>query len=201
MPNPFKKLAKTKTKAPKKSDIPEITDVDEDLSKSVREWIAADIKMKDAEASKKMAEAPILDKACEAHGEICLDEKEYHSSIKLLTNEGNLLVSFANKYSNVATDNEEELRQIYGDEYDRYFNEKTTVTLTPAAMEDEKFVAMLSDKLGPEKFARYFNVTEHLEVAKSYHENRMTDKVLAGKHQMAVDAGLIKCNKPSVKKV
>ena len=198
----FKAAAKKAVPTKAKDAIPEF--INNNLRKNVELFLNAKKNKKKAESQTKLAEPNIIKAAMAERVEVCTKAGRYFSSIKATANGENgappltVTVKFANKYSKIPTDREEDLREIYGDDYDKYFKEATTATLTPIAMDDESFIEIVMKAIGPENFSRYFNVEQTIEVKKTYHELRVMDKELAAKHKIADTKGLIKCNKPSV---
>lgn len=192
----FKKLAKKKSPTKKKNSHPEFED--ESLAPNIESFYEAKKNEKTAKAKARKAEQLIIEKATEQRGTWCSSQGRYESSVKMEAGGQKVTIKFPNRYSKISTDEKDALEEIFGDDTDRYFQERTTVELTPEAMADEEFVGQIMEALGEEKFGRYFNVEEHLEVSKHYHENRVTDPQLGAKHQEAADAGLVRVTKPSV---
>jgi hypothetical protein len=192
----FKKLAKKTPVKAKKNAHPEFED--DSLSPNIDAFYQAKKNEKTAKAQARKAEQLILEKATARRGDWCASQGRYESSVKMEAGGKKVTVKFPNRYSKIPTDEMDSLAEIYGDDASRYFKEKTVVELTNEALNDEEFVNGVMEAIGEEKFGRYFNVSEHLEVAKAYHEDRVTNPKLAEKHQEAVDQGLVKPTKPSV---
>lgn len=193
----LKKLAKKKT-TKKKNTTPELVLEDEMLIKRQKDWLDAKKREKTAKADLKKNETDLIEAASNARVEHCTRAGKYESSHKVVHDDNKITVKFPNRYSKIDCEHEEDLREIYEDDYNQYFKEKTEAIMTQAAVEDEEFIQTIMDAIGEEKFSRYFNVNSHIEVVKSYHENRVTNKNLAQKHQEAADAGLVSCTKPSL---
>lgn len=199
----FKAAAKKAAPSKSKDASPEF--VNNDLRRNIELFLNAKKEEKKAKAQIKLAEPQILKAATAERIEVCKKADKYFSSIKATANGDDgkspltVTISFSNKYSKITTDCEDDLKKIYGDQYDSYFKEVTVATLTPIAMSDGDFISKITDAIGAENFARYFNVEQRIDVKKTYHEHRIVDDGLAVKHETAVNAGLVKCNKPSVK--
>lgn len=199
----FKKVAKKKKTTKKKDEKPKIK-VTGPLRPAHKKWLEGKSKEKDGKAAIKKNEGLLLPFAMEEHLKACQQVDKYYSSIKLIREdedgeEHSLTVSFTNKYSEIPCENEESLREIYGDEYDRFFREETQVALSDAALKDDSFTDKLVEIVGEENFERYFNVKTFIKPIPEYHESRVRNSDLAEMHQRAVDDDLIKCNKPSIK--
>jgi hypothetical protein len=189
---------KTPASKKKKNTTPELELVDESLIKRQADWLDAKKREKKAKADLKKAETDLIEAASEARVNHCTREGKYESSHKIVYKDSKITVKFPNRYSKIDCENKEDLRDIFEDDYNRYFKDKTTATLTQAAVDDDEFIETLVGAIGEDKFARYFEVSSHIEVAKSYHENRAINKALAEKHQEAFNSGLVNCTKPSL---
>lgn len=198
----FKKVAKKSSSKKKKDEAPEFT-VSGVLASAHRKWLDGKAKEKDGKATIKKNEGLLLPKAEEEHLKVCQSQDKYYSSIKIVRDEDGkerkLTVSFTNKYSEIPTDSEDDLREIYGGSYDTYFKEQTKVALSDKALNDDSFTDRLVEIVGEEEFEKYFEVKNFIKPTSEYHEHRMRHKDLAKMHQRAVDEGLVKCNKPSIK--
>lgn len=193
----LKRMAKKKKAPTKKKNAKPILE-DESLHKNIKDFLGAKKKQKEAKAEISRAEGAIINSAEKARVEHCTRTGKYESSHKVTASTGTVTVKFPNRYSKIPNDDEDALREVYEDDYDRYFREKTEVTMTEAAMNDEEFIEDMMERLGEETFERYFDVTSHIEPTKAYHEQRVTDASLADKHQEAVDQGLVAPTKPSL---
>lgn len=193
----LKRMAKKKPAAKKKNAKPETQA--EGLHQNIKDFLDAKKQAKTAKTNIARAEGAIIKAAEEARIENCTRTGKYESSHKVSASTGTVTVKFPNRYSKIDPDDEESLKEVYGEgNYERYFREQTEVTMTQAAMDDEKFIEEMMEILGEEKFGRYFDVSTHIEPTKAYHEQRVVDKQLAEKHQEAVDQGLVSCTKPSL---
>jgi hypothetical protein len=190
-------MAKKKKAPTKKSSSKPVLE-DESLHKNIDDFLGAKKKQKEAKAEIARAEGAIISAAEKARVEHCTRTGKYESSHKVQASTGTVTVKFPNRYSKIPSGDEESLREIYDDDYDTYFREKTDVTMTEAAMNDEKFIEDMMEQLGEETFERYFEITSHIEPTKAYHEQRVTNEGLAEKHQEAVDQGLVNPTKPGL---
>ena len=193
----LKRMAKKKKAPTKKSNSKPVLE-DESLHQNIGDFLDAKKKQKEAKAEISRAEGKIIEAAEKARVEHCTRTGKYESSHKVTASTGTVTVKFPNRYSKIPSEDEGNLREIYEDDYDRYFREKTTATMTEAAMNDEKFIEDMIEQLGEETFERYFEVTSHIEPTKAYHEQRVTNPGLADKHQEAVDQGLVTPTKPGL---
>lgn len=204
--NIFKKVAKKnkKKKTSNKSSVPEFEIDDDELKKAHDNWLKGKADSKDAKARISRSEGLLLPIAVEEHQKFCQANEKYVSSVKIVKKEEDseekITCSFTNRYSPIDSDHEDHLREIYGDnDFERYFKERTTVSLTPAAVNDEEFVEKITEFVGQENFDKFFKINIFIEPTKEYHEARMVDPNLAKRHKQAADADLVRCNKPSLK--
>ena len=192
-----KMAKKSKAPAKKKGALP--VHEAEDLHGNIKDFLDAKAQAKSAKASVARAEGAIISAAEKARIDGCTRTGKYESSQKVGASTGTVTVKFPNRYSKINCTDEDSLKEVYGErDFERYFGEETEVTMTQAAMDDEKFIEDMMETLGEEKFGRYFDVSSHIAPKKSYHEARVLDKELADKHQDAVDQGIVSCSKPSV---
>jgi hypothetical protein len=189
---------KAKPASKKKNATPELQ-VDGPLKAQLGQWLDAKKAEKTAKANLKKHETELIDAAAEAREAHCVRVGKYESSFKVTDGEAaRVTVKFPNRYSKISTDDEETMREIYEDDYDRYFREKTEVKMTQEAVEDEDFIETVMNAIGEDRFEKYFDVSQHVEPTKAYHEERALNKGLAEKHQVAADAGLVSPTKPSL---
>lgn len=205
MANLFKQKAQAPVKKPKKDELPEFplnpeSSDDKILIDMAANWSDAKKKKTEAESDITKAESLLIDRATQEHLKGCQDNDKYYSSVKAVLPDGKKYVfSFANRYSKIDPSSEDELKTIYGQDYKNYFKECTEVVLTETAVNDEKFSEELAKLVGEDKFNKYFSSKTFVLPTDNYHEHRMVNPELAQKHAEAVDAGLVKCNKPSIK--
>lgn len=194
----LKRMAKKgKTTTSKKSAKPQLEN--EALHQNIKDFLDAKKQAKTAKANIARAEGAIIDAAEKARIDNCTRTGKYESSHKVSASTGTVTVKFPNRYSKIDPEDEDSLKEVFGEaDYEKYFHEETEVVMTQAAMDDEKFIEEMIETLGEEKFGRYFDVSTHLAPKKNYHEARVLDPQLAEKHQEAVDQGLVSCTKPGL---
>lgn len=193
----LKRMAKKGKSTKKKSAKPQLEA--EELHQNIKDFLDAKKQAKTAKANIARAEGAIIEAAEKARVDNCTRTGKYESSHKVSASTGMVTVKFPNRYSKIDPDDEDALKEVYGEaDYEKYFHEETEVVMTQAAMDDEKFIEDMMETLGEEKFGRYFDVSTHLAPKKNYHEARVLDPQLAEKHQDAVDQGLVSCTKPSL---
>lgn len=160
------------------------------------DWMKANADMKDAESRKVAAEAKFLEDAEKARISECRRDGKYHSSVKI--NE-KVLYGVQNRYSPIKNEDMGKLEEIFGDKTENLFKEKTAITLTDAALKDEKILEKLIAAVGAENFQTYFEVEQHVAPTEAFHEGRATSPELGDKAQKVIDAGIVRPYKASCK--
>ena len=89
--------------------------------------------------------------------------------------------------------------EVFGDQTETYFQEKTSITLTEAALSDETILQKLIAAVGQDKFPLYFDVKQHVAPTEALHQGRATNPELAEKAQKLMDDGVLKPYKAAVK--
>lgn len=192
-------LIKSAAKGPetkKKSTTPSVTLTDKKHTEAIQDWVKADADKKDAESRKADAESKFLDDAEKARISACRTEGKYHSSVKL---NDEILYGVQNKYAAIKNEDRETLESIFGDKTDTYFTEKTEISLTDAALKDEKILEKLINAVGAENFKTYFEVAQHIAPTEALHEGRAMNPELAEKADKLIEAGILRPNKASCK--
>ena len=175
-------------------------------TKEIREAIATWIEQKrievTAESTRKMQEEVLRPIAEEAREAYCL-EKGYSASVRVKCDESILQFSAPCKYSKIATNNVEKLKEIFSEElYNKYFRQVTNVALTDLAMKEIEKGSNILQKIveavgGPEAFQKYFSVEQYIEPMESFHMERVQDKAISKKAKKAIEDKLLKPTTPS----
>lgn len=173
--------------------------VDEDMQQPIAEFLEAYKNASDAAAQKNSAEALFLPVAEQERLKFSVENGKLESTVKLQAPAGTIMVSISNAYSKIDPAVKSNLDEIFGDDTDKYFVEETEVALNDAAFKDEGIIEKLIEAVGQENFNKYFKVKQYLTVTEVYHTARATDPEVQAKHEIAVAAQLVKCNKASAK--
>jgi hypothetical protein len=109
------------------------------------------------------------------HEEICARRRAHESTVVIETPTGALRVSFQHRYAKMGVDREADLRQLMGDDFDRYFKRIVSLKVKKDVAEDpaqlEQMVLTLAEALGAENFASLFEVEQSLTPTKAYTES------------------------------
>lgn len=162
----------------------------------IEDWMKANADKKDAEARQAAAEAKFLDVAEKARIGECRRDGTFHSSVKI---NDKILYSTANRYTAIPNESQEKLDEVFGDKSENYFKPKTEITLTDAALNDEKILEKLVAAVGAENFGTYFDVEQHISPTEQFHEARSIDAEVAAKADKLIEAGVLKQAKASCK--
>jgi hypothetical protein len=189
----FKKGAKG-PEPKKKSATPAVTLEGHD--EAIQDWMQANADMKSAEARKVAAEAKFLDSAEGLRLSECQRDGKYHSSVKL--NE-KILYGVQNRYSAIPSEDQEKLDEVFGDKSEQFFKPKMEISLTQAALSDEKILEKLIGAVGADNLKTYFDIEQHISPTETFHEARSTNPEVAVKANKLIDAGVLKPAKASCK--
>lgn len=163
---------------------------------AISDWLKANQDKKDAEARQAAAEAKFFDSAEKSRIAECRRDGKYHSSVKI---NDEVLYGVQNRYSAIKSEDMAKLEEVFGDRTDVYFKEKTEITLTEAALTDEKILEKLVAAVGPENFGTYFEVEQHVAPTEAFHEGRATDLEIGEKAEKVIKAGIVRPAKASCK--
>lgn len=189
----IKKAAKgPEPKSKSKTPVIVLTGHDEDI----QDWMQANQDKKDAEARQAAAEAKFFENAEKARLGECRRDGKYHSSVKI--NE-KILYGVQNRYSAIPNEDQGKLDEIFGKKAEEYFKPKTEITLTDAALNDEKILEKLVAAVGADNFATYFAVEQHISPTETFHEARSTNPEVGDKANKLIESGVLKPAKASCK--
>jgi hypothetical protein len=107
-------------------------------------------------------------------GETCARRRAHEATVVVETPTGALRVSFQHRYCKLGLDREEHLRQVLGDDFERFFKRTVSLKVKKEVAEDpaqlEQMVMALAEALGAENFASLFEVEQSLAPTKAYTE-------------------------------
>jgi len=123
------------TKA-KKSSMPVIELPDtEELREAVNEYREAKEKEKNAKAKAETNAATLREESSKEMKAFCLKEGKAFSSVKVQVGKLTPLTFVVqNKYSKIDPKQAKELEKLFGDKFEKYFTQKTEISLSDAAM-------------------------------------------------------------------
>lgn len=164
--------------------------------KNVRDWLKANADLKDAEARKKTAEEQILPAAENERITACRRDGKYYSSVKV---EDKITISVQNRYSPINPKDFTTIQELFADKAETFFTQKTAISLTEAALNDEKIIEQLINAVGQDKFQLYFNVEQTVVPTEVFHESRAVNAEIGKKAEILKDQGILKPYKAAVK--
>lgn len=184
-----KSSAKRKTEKPVQVDDPE-------LYALVTDFVVKKRLVGEAETAAATARLAVLGPALVARTEEMKRRNEFCSSIHLLgpepredTARPKVTVTVPNSYGSIPANEAYRLdliREIVGEDFDRYFELQTTLVLRPAVGQDERKLHELLELIGLAKFEEFFELRESWGVTEQYHRERELD--LSPKRRAALDA-------------
>jgi len=167
-----------------------------DKRKAIDTWLKAHADLKDAEARKATAEEEILPAAETERIAACRRDGKYYSSVKI---EDKITVSVQNRYSPINTSDFPAIEEVFGDKASDFFSTKTEISLTDAALNDEKLIEKLIAAVGEDKFGLYFNVKQTVVPTETFHESRAVNAEIGTKADILKANGILKPYKAAVK--
>lgn len=165
-------------------------------SKYVKDWLKANADLKDADARKKTAEEQILPAVENERITLCRRDGKYYSSVKV---EDKITISVQNRYSPINPKDFPSIQDLFGDKAETFFTQKTEISLTDAALNDEKLIEKLIEAVGQDKFQMYFKVEQHVVPTEVFHESRAVNAEIGKKADVLKDQGILKPYKAAVK--
>ena len=127
-------------------------------------WLELNAKLAETDRELGLARDQVLDLIRPWHEETCARKRAHEATVVVQTPTSALRVSFQHRYAKLGLDREEHLRQVLGDDFERYFK----VAEDPAQF--EQMVLALAEALGAENFTSLFEVEQSLTPTKAYTE-------------------------------
>jgi hypothetical protein len=137
-------------------------------------WLELNAKFAETERELGLARDRVLDVIRPWHEETCARRRAHEATVAVETPTGALRVSFQHRYAKLGLDREEHLRQVLGDDFERYFKRTVSLKVKKEVAEDperlDAMVLALAEALGAENFASLFEVEQSLTPTKAYTE-------------------------------
>jgi hypothetical protein len=137
-------------------------------------WLDLNDKLAETERELNLARDRVLDVIRPWHEDTCARRRAHEATVVVETPTGTLRVSFQHRYTKLALDREEHLRQLFGDDFERYFKRTVSLKVKKEVAEDperlDAMVLALAEALGAENFASLFEVEQSLTPTKAYTE-------------------------------
>ena len=154
--------AKPKTNG-SKSKVPEIS-VPPETQELMTEVRKIKEEIESLESIFSMKEAQLIERVSPIREDLCL--QGYISSIKIPDTENRLsTLSWKDAYSKVDIGNAETLSNIIGSKYPEYFATQLNITVRDTS---EGSLSELIQLVGPEQFAKFFEVERHIKPTSRY---------------------------------
>lgn len=128
----------------------------------------------DLEREVKQAKLDLIEQVRPWHENACQRRKEYAPVVQV----GQLRVNFQHRYCDIPPSQLREIQQAFADpaEADHYFTEKLAIKVRSEIMDDpdalDEMLEYLRLRMGPQRFARYFEVKAKLMPFPKYTEEK-----------------------------
>ena len=147
----------------------------EDGQAAATRWLELSAKLAETERELGLARDQVLDVIRPWHEDTCAKRKAHEATVIVETSAGTMRVSFQHRYTKLALDREEHLRQLLGDDYERYFKRAVSLKVKKEVAEDperlDAMVLAVAEALGAENFASLFEVEQSLAPTKAFTES------------------------------
>jgi len=138
-------------------------------------WLELNAKFAETERELALVRDRVLDVIRPWHEEQCARRRAHEATVVVETPTGALRVSFQHRYTKLGLDREEHLREVLGEDFERYFKRSVSLKVKKDVAEDparlEQMVMALAEALGAENFASLFEVEQSLTPTKAYTES------------------------------
>jgi hypothetical protein len=201
----LKKAALKKAEEPKKKGSAPILDipVTEENKTHLKTIIEERQKEKNAENTRKKSEAIVRPLCEKLRDDKSRDDNEFHSSVKVQCGDiGPVTFVTIEKYSAIGVDKEDELRGIYGDEYDKCYGTNTSIALTELGMKNIEILLPLLQEAAAkvvgvaDDWTKIFNVSQGIKPTNYLHQQRVLNPKIAAATKKAIDSKILKPQTP-----
>jgi hypothetical protein len=138
-------------------------------------WLDLNDKFAETERELALARDRVLDVIRPWHEDACTKRKAHEATVVVETPTGALRVSFQHRYTKLGLDREEHLRELLGENFERYFKRTVSLKVKKEVAEDperlDAMVLALAEALGAENFSSLFEVEQSLTPTKAYTES------------------------------
>ena len=138
-------------------------------------WLELNAQFAETERELALVRDRVLDVIRPWHEDTCAKRKAHEATVVVETPTGALRVSFQHRYTKLALDREEHLRQLFGEDYERYFKRTVSLKVKKEVAEDperlDAMVLAVAEALGAENFASLFEVEQSVTPTKAYTES------------------------------
>jgi hypothetical protein len=189
--------AKKKPAKKSKSKTPVVDIDDEAVKDAVVKWKDAKQREKDAKTEREMLEEGMRPAAMEARRKHIQDNQEHTSAVKVNCDGEVVTMKTSKAYSEISTDNEDELREIFGEDFDRLFGTCTKIEFKAKFATDPEVLQAVIDAVGAERFTEIFDVSQAIKPMDTLIVERDLNADVAAKHDQAQEEGLVKPYKSS----
>ena len=188
-------------KKSKKNTVPVMMVTDNKVKKAIVAFVRAKEQEKTAKANICKASEDIVPVAEKFHEAESISRGDVPASVKLQVKDGaSVTVDVAKQqYSKIPIDQEEELRDLFGEDFDNYFEKVRTVQLSAKAIKDVDIMTKLIKAVGKERFHEFFEVVSSFKPKPAFHVARFIGKEDKQKARSLINEGKVVPFNPAVK--
>ena len=151
--------------------------------------------LKSAKADLALSEEELLNSVKPQYREAL--KKKYVNSARLTEDDIEATVSWKDAYTKIPIEKIGELKKIVGEEsYNDYFEEINNIVVKADITNDEDALAELIKAVGPDTFAKYFDVTQHVKPTTRFTQERYRNLTDETNEQLDIT---VRQYKPSVR--
>jgi hypothetical protein len=182
----------------KKSDVPTLS-VKGAIANSLRKLVHLFKERETIEAQIEQTKEEILPDARKFHLEIVDRTSTVPATVKLEVDGDTIQIDLAKKqYCKVSVENEDTLRNEFGNSFSEYFTKRFNVAMKPEAITD-KIIGAIAKAIGKDEFEKVFDVTYHFEVTDKFHMDRFLDKSVRKIADKVIAEKVVSPYKPSIR--
>lgn len=129
--------------------------------------------LKSAKADLVLSEEELLSSVKPQYREAI--KKRYVNSARLNEDDIEATVSWKDAYTKIPVEKMDDLKKAVGENYNDYFEEVNQIVVKSDVTNDEEALAELIKVVGPDTFAKYFDVTQHIKPTTRFTQERYRD--------------------------
>jgi len=194
-------MASKKTSTSTKSTVPK-EQIPSDLTQPAKDFIQAYEDQKSAESRKEIAEEALVDRFQERRIQRCHQDGKLYATLGWIVNSHTIKMTQTSGHRNIDAElSENWLRSLFGSDFEKYFYIKPSVKIKIDKMTDDEIVLLeeaLKNILG-EKSQEVLVSEMLIKPTEAFVHDRIFNKDVARKSEMAKEEGHCVPNKPSFK--
>src|SRR5512137_67556 len=168
---------------------------------AMKKWIKAKKEGAEAETRQRQAEEVLIPAADELRAKKCQEDKSFYAAAKIVCGDDAVSIVTQNRYSKIPKEKKPELQDIFGGDFEKCFTTQASIKISEEGIKklDQLLPKLIEAAGGKEEFKKMFEVEQTLEVTDRLHEDRSFNPEVAKKAKEAMDKGILKPVKPSLR--